>query len=198
METTRLKLPHREVESRRFVLVPLLELDPGLSLPNGRRLNDALGELPDRIPSAYARICGVDTLLHEATEPGKTLGDVFSQCEQAYTAMRFSATEWHNHHQGGTTGYAGRTCKASPQESFPILDTRWEKKVRDITGIDAVFGQAFAWNPSAPGVKSEDTFLLMPDGAKEIITRTPALPRVDLTAVLGRKTDVVKSGIAEP
>lgn len=46
METTRLKLPHREVESRRFVLVPLLELDPRLSLPNGRRLNDALAELP--------------------------------------------------------------------------------------------------------------------------------------------------------
>ena len=47
METSRLKLPHREVESRRFVLVPLLELDPGLSLPNGRRLNDALGDLSD-------------------------------------------------------------------------------------------------------------------------------------------------------
>ncbi len=186
----------REVLVRGYVMIILSLLREGLvaSVTRFKRV----GELPDRIPSAYARICGVDTLLHEATEPGKTLGDVFSQCEQAYTAMRFSATEWHNHHQGGTTGYAGRTCKASPQESFPILDTRWEKKVRDITGIDAVFGQAFAWNPSAPGVKSEDTFLLMPDGAKEIITRTPALPRVDLTAVLGRKTDVVKSGIAEP
>jgi len=42
----RLVLPHPEVTSRRFVLVPLLELDPGLSLPDGRRLADVLAELP--------------------------------------------------------------------------------------------------------------------------------------------------------
>ena len=38
----RLTLPHPEVTSRRFVLVPLLELDPGLTLPDGRTLADAL------------------------------------------------------------------------------------------------------------------------------------------------------------
>lgn len=48
METTRLKLPHREVTSRRFVLVPLLELDPDLTLPGtGYRLREALDALPD-------------------------------------------------------------------------------------------------------------------------------------------------------
>ena len=67
--------------------------------------------------------------------------------------------------------------------------------VRDIAGIDVEFGHAFAWNPSAVGVKSEDTFLLLPDGGKEIVTRTPGLPEVDLALVLGRPTDVVKSGI---
>jgi 2-amino-4-hydroxy-6-hydroxymethyldihydropteridine diphosphokinase len=41
----RLRLPHPEVTSRRFVLVPLLELDPGLALPDGRRAADALAEL---------------------------------------------------------------------------------------------------------------------------------------------------------
>ena len=41
----RLTLPHPEVTSRRFVLVPLLELDPGLALPDGRRLKDALADL---------------------------------------------------------------------------------------------------------------------------------------------------------
>jgi len=34
----RLTLPHREVTTRRFVLEPLLELDPGLELPDGTRL----------------------------------------------------------------------------------------------------------------------------------------------------------------
>jgi 2-amino-4-hydroxy-6-hydroxymethyldihydropteridine diphosphokinase len=45
----RLSLPHREVTSRRFVLEPLLELDPGLELPNGTPLaeaRDAVAEQP--------------------------------------------------------------------------------------------------------------------------------------------------------
>ena len=37
----RLTLPHREVTGRRFVLEPLLELDPELALPDGTRLADA-------------------------------------------------------------------------------------------------------------------------------------------------------------
>jgi 2-amino-4-hydroxy-6-hydroxymethyldihydropteridine diphosphokinase len=41
-ESERLTLPHREVLSRRFVLVPLLELDEGLALPDGTRLIEAL------------------------------------------------------------------------------------------------------------------------------------------------------------
>ena len=46
----RLTLPHPEVLSRRFVLVPLLELDADLTLPDGRRAADglaALGESQD-------------------------------------------------------------------------------------------------------------------------------------------------------
>ena len=41
----RLSLPHAEVRSRRFVLVPLLELDPQLTLPSGERLADSLAAL---------------------------------------------------------------------------------------------------------------------------------------------------------
>jgi 2-amino-4-hydroxy-6-hydroxymethyldihydropteridine diphosphokinase len=41
----RLTLPHPEVTSRRFVLVPLLELDPGLVLPDGTSLAGALAAL---------------------------------------------------------------------------------------------------------------------------------------------------------
>jgi 2-amino-4-hydroxy-6-hydroxymethyldihydropteridine diphosphokinase len=47
LRTQRLTLPHREVTSRRFVLAPLLELDPGLTLPDGTRLTDALAALPE-------------------------------------------------------------------------------------------------------------------------------------------------------
>jgi 2-amino-4-hydroxy-6-hydroxymethyldihydropteridine diphosphokinase len=41
----RLTLPHREVTTRRFVLEPLLELDPDLALPDGSRLDAALAAL---------------------------------------------------------------------------------------------------------------------------------------------------------
>ena len=45
LSTDRLPLPHPEVTSRRFVLEPLLELDPGLTLPEGTVLTDALAVL---------------------------------------------------------------------------------------------------------------------------------------------------------
>jgi 2-amino-4-hydroxy-6-hydroxymethyldihydropteridine diphosphokinase len=45
LETERLTLPHPELTSRRFVLTPLLELDPELALPDGTRLDDALEAL---------------------------------------------------------------------------------------------------------------------------------------------------------
>jgi 2-amino-4-hydroxy-6-hydroxymethyldihydropteridine diphosphokinase len=41
----RLELPHPQLSSRRFVLVPLVELDPELSLPDGTRLAAALERL---------------------------------------------------------------------------------------------------------------------------------------------------------
>jgi len=45
LTTERLTLPHPQVTNRRFVLVPLLELDPGLALPGGRRLAESLAKL---------------------------------------------------------------------------------------------------------------------------------------------------------
>jgi 2-amino-4-hydroxy-6-hydroxymethyldihydropteridine diphosphokinase len=63
LSTDRLTLPHPEVTSRRFVLMPLLELDPELSLPDGTELRAALaglgpGQRVQRVaapPSAPAR-----------------------------------------------------------------------------------------------------------------------------------------------
>jgi 2-amino-4-hydroxy-6-hydroxymethyldihydropteridine diphosphokinase len=42
----RLTLPHEQVLARRFVLIPLLELDMDLAAPGGERLADALAQLP--------------------------------------------------------------------------------------------------------------------------------------------------------
>ncbi|MFN8140974.1 MAG: 2-amino-4-hydroxy-6-hydroxymethyldihydropteridine diphosphokinase [Solirubrobacterales bacterium] len=51
-ESDRLKLPHRETTSRRFVLAPLLELDPELALPDGTRLADAMAALESELEGA--------------------------------------------------------------------------------------------------------------------------------------------------
>jgi 2-amino-4-hydroxy-6-hydroxymethyldihydropteridine diphosphokinase len=44
----RLVLPHREVTSRRFVLEPLLELEPDLALPDGTPLAPRLDDVGDQ------------------------------------------------------------------------------------------------------------------------------------------------------
>jgi 2-amino-4-hydroxy-6-hydroxymethyldihydropteridine diphosphokinase len=43
--SARLALPHREVNTRRFVIMPLLELDPGLRFPGGWSAAEALEAL---------------------------------------------------------------------------------------------------------------------------------------------------------
>jgi 2-amino-4-hydroxy-6-hydroxymethyldihydropteridine diphosphokinase len=55
LETDRLTLPHPQVRNRRFVLAPLLELDPNLTLPDGTVLADALAALPEDAQRAECR-----------------------------------------------------------------------------------------------------------------------------------------------
>ena len=66
IRTERLTLPHPEVLTRRFVLVPLLELDPDLTLPDGRRVADALAALES---SAQVRRHGPPLVRADAAAP---------------------------------------------------------------------------------------------------------------------------------
>ncbi|MEE8121885.1 MAG: hypothetical protein V3T55_10170 [Anaerolineales bacterium] len=86
-----------------------------------------------------------------ATRPGKTLGEVFQVASTAYQDAGFP-DEWHLHHQGGPAGYDPREFIATP----------------DSTDVVAV-GQVYAWNPSIPGTKSEDT-ILIGERANEVLT----------------------------
>ena len=45
LASDRLTLPHPEIATRRFVIEPLLELDPDLALPDGRRVDSFLDGL---------------------------------------------------------------------------------------------------------------------------------------------------------
>lgn len=187
--------PHaRRVD--RYVMVVAGVIRRGLSVSLTRFKKVA--SIPPELEERYRRICAVDVLMQEATRPGRTLGEVFADCQDAYARLGFADDEWHNHHQGGTTGFAGRTCKATPGEPFPCLNPAWADDFRAGVGLDVPVAVAFAWNPSAPGVKSEDTFLLHEDGRQELLSTTPSLPVVDLESALGRPVSITKSAMAEP
>lgn len=100
----------------------------------------------------YNRLVCVEGAAFAATRPGRTLGAVLCDIQNAYEKAGFP-DEWKNHHQGGMTGYLAREYRA------------------DFTsGTTVCPNQAFAWNPSASGVKCEDTILVSPDGSIEILT----------------------------
>ena len=105
----------------------------------------------------HEAVCHVDAELIAATRPGHTLGEVLAVGQAAYAAGGFP-DEWQSHHQGGSTGYLGREVKAVPGDPTPVLEN-----------------QAFAWNPSISGTKSEDTIVVTADG-NELISSTGQWP----------------------
>ena len=107
--------------------------------------------LSDEIRRRQQAVVNIDAAVNLATRPGRTLGEIFADLQAAYAASGF-ADEWRLHHQGGSTGYAGRDVFAVPGSPVQVLDN-----------------QAFAWNPSITGVKSEDTILVTASGI-EILT----------------------------
>ncbi|GEM_PF-176680 len=114
---------------------------------------------------AERRILEVEAAFLDATVPGAALGDAFAAGIAAYRASGFAADEWRNHHQGGAAGYAGRDPRAVPGIADRVQP-----------------GQPFAWNPTAPGAKVEDTVLVGPDGVDPLTVD----PRWPTTRVAGR------------
>lgn len=107
---------------------------------------------------AARRILDVESAFLGATRPGATLGDVFAAGTAAYGRSGFGAEEWRRHHQGGAAGYAGRDPRAVPGAADVVQTSH-----------------AFAWNPSAPGAKVEDTVLVDAEGI-EVLTTDPRWP----------------------
>lgn len=108
------------------------------------------------------RILDVEAAIFAATVPGRTLGDVLADIARAYADAGFDADEWRRHHQGGPTGYLGRDPRATPGAAETI-----------------VAGQAFAWNPTAPGAKIEDTVVIDATGV-DVLSVDPRWPTIDV------------------
>ena len=115
------------------------------------------GRLSDEIRRKMQATAQVDATFIAATRPGQTLGQVFSRATAAYAETGF-ADEWQWHHQGGPAAYEPREWFATPGAT-------------DVVSI----GQAYAWNPSITGTKSEDT-LLVGESGNQVLTTIPGWP----------------------
>ncbi len=132
------------------------------------------GPIPADLRQKHDAVAAVDAAFIANSRPGTRIGDVFQAGLDAYAAQGYPE-EWQLHHQGGPTGYAARDYRAT-------------------ASIDDVVepNQAFAWNPSITGTKSEDTIIATPEGP-EIISASPGFPTVEV-AVKGlslTRSDIV-------
>lgn len=118
----------------------------------------SFGPLPADVFDAHRRLLHVEAGFIRATVPGRAVGEVFAEGVAAYAGQGFAPDEWRLHHQGGPAGYEPRDYLATSESSAKVLD-----------------GQAFAWNPSVPGLKSEDTFVAGAAGP-ELLTVDAAWP----------------------
>jgi antitoxin VapB len=115
------------------------------------------GPLPDELQRKSEAVAQIDAAFITATRPGKSLRQVFEQAQAKYAEVGF-ADEWQLHHQGGPASYNPREAIATPTTEFIIAA-----------------GQAYAWNPSITGTKSEDTILVNEDGF-DIMSEIPGWP----------------------
>jgi len=119
------------------------------------------GALPDELRRRHDAVAQVDAALISATRPGARMGDVFRAAMDAYSDTGYPG-EWKLHHQGGPTGYRAR-----------------EFKVSEATDAVIVENQAFAWNPSITGTKTEDTIVARSSGPI-LLSETDDWPKVNV------------------
>jgi Xaa-Pro dipeptidase len=125
------------------------------------------GKVPEDIRRRYDANVLIDCTMMAHTVPGSPVVEAFRRGVEAYALAGFPE-EYRDHHQGGAIGYLGRDYK---------VDFRSQEIVRE--------NQAFAWNPSIAGSKSEDTMIATTDGP-EIVSCPVTFPTLCLE-VAGRR-----------
>jgi len=144
---------------REHVMVVLGCSKWGLGISATRMVS--FGEPSAEIRDKHAACCHVDACLNLETRPGAVVSEIFDKAVSAY-AERGYADEWRLHHQGGATGYAAREYKGSLECDEFVLER-----------------QAFAWNPSITGTKSEDTIIATAEGP-EFLSAGADWPRLEV------------------
>jgi antitoxin VapB len=117
------------------------------------------GPMSEELRRKTEAVAQIDARMIAATRPEAKLSDIFRIGQSAYAGWGYP-DEWEKHHQGGLAGYAPREIIARPTSPEPVL-----------------VGQAFAWNPSITGVKSEDT-ILVGEQTNEVLTEMKDWPGI--------------------
>lgn len=120
-----------------------------------------VGKIPADMQKKQEAVNFVDSVYYGNTKPGVAIGSIIEAAKKAYAEVGYPH-EWQNHHQGGAIGYEAR-------EYIAISESIEQVNVP----------QAFAWNPSIHGNKSEDTILVTEDGI-EVITHTGNWPTIGI------------------
>jgi Xaa-Pro aminopeptidase len=125
----------------------------------------SFGTLSEQSAKLHSDVRQIEAEVLDFLKPGIALNAVYDTLAGVYQRHGY-----HNairqHHQGGTTGYLAREVVANPTTN----DTLEEN-------------MAVAWNPSLPGAKIEDTFVLLKDGL-ENLTFDPNFPSVEVAGRL--------------
>lgn len=111
---------------------------------------------------SYGRLLRVEGEFLTACISGNTVGRCWLAGAGAYQTHGFEASEWEKHHQGGRIGYQARYYLATRSSEDQIAPN-----------------QAFAWNPTVPGLKVEDTLLVTERGS-EILSVDSRWPTVSV------------------
>jgi antitoxin VapB len=125
------------------------------------------GNIPVDLANKTKACAVVNAKLQAATKPKTNGVELYRIATDAYNKAGF-ASEINLHHQGGATGYKTRDWTAHPASSETVK-----------------INQAFAWNPSISGTKTEETCIVF-EGGIEVITATPNFPQISVE-IEGRK-----------
>jgi len=119
------------------------------------------GKLPEDLKEKYEANVFIDCTFMAHTRPGVPVKEILQKGIDAYQTKGYPE-QWKLHHQGGSIGYTGRDYRVSFQTPDLVQEN-----------------QAFTWNPSLTGTKSEDTILAGSKGL-EMITRPILYPSLKL------------------
>jgi Xaa-Pro dipeptidase len=137
-----------EKKIKKYLMVSICARKWGLIVSLTRFVH--FGRLPRELKKKYEANVFIDCTMMAHTRPGIPAKEVLQKGIDAYQE-KGCPDEWKLHHQGGSIGYTAR-------------DYRTHLKTPDIIQEN----QAFTWNPSITGTKSEDTILATSKGPKMI------------------------------